>query len=359
MKGIYKKPLSDLQLLTSFKSFASPITTVDLIPYSRFNHPRFATAIPQTLALRTQNNSDNHTDHPLHQTSTSLTPMTTQTETTTHATLPLSTSSSPAPSGPTTSTLNFYLPPADGAAPFNYVETPPPGHPPHNFTFAPTPVAISDLRGHESDFTLDANAFAALQHIESHETEFSDGDHIKRVYYPEVERLILEHVPGAKRVLLFDHTIRRADPAATRAPVTRAHIDQTVASAAARVRHHLPAEADTLLQGRYRIINVWRPINGAVESFPLAFADSATVKDEDLVGIEHRYPDRVGETAGVRYGEGQRWWYWSGMGNDERLLLLCFDSEKGGRVPHSAFEDVRGVGRKARESIEVRALVFG
>lgn len=106
-------------------------------------------------------------------------------------------------------------------------------------------------------------------------------------------------------------------------------------------------------------MNVWRPINGTVESFPLAFADSATVKDEDLVGIEHRYPDHVGETAGVRYGEGQRWWYWSGMGNEERLLLLCFDSEKGGRVPHSAFEDVRGVGRKARESVEVRALVFG
>lgn len=289
--------------------------------------------------------------------------MTTETQTTIHPTLPLSTStsssSSPAPSGPTTSTLNFYVPPADGASPFNYVETPPPGHPPHNFTFAPTPIPISDLRGHESEFTLDANAFATLQNVESHETEFSDDDHIKRVYYPEVEKLILEHVPGAKRVLLFDHTIRRADPAATRAPVTRAHIDQTAASAAARVRHHLPAEADALLQGRYRIINVWRPINGTVESFPLAFADSATVRDEDLVGIEHRYPDRVGQTAGVRYGEGQRWWYWSGMGNEERLLLLCFDSEKGGRVPHSAFEDVRGVERKARESIEVRALVFG
>ena len=129
-----------------------------------------------------------------------------------------------------------------------------------------------------------------------------------------------------------------------------------------RVRHHLPpAEAEELLKNtRIRLINVWRPINGAVESSPLAFADSSTVKDEDLVGIQHRYPDRTGETAAVKAREGQKWCYWSGMGDEERLLLQCWDSEKGGRVPHTAFVDPRsGVGAKGRESIEVRALVFG
>ncbi|MCJ1244797.1 hypothetical protein MMC30_001997 [Trapelia coarctata] len=289
--------------------------------------------------------------------------MTTQTETQTQTqhTLPLTTSSSsaPAPSGPVTATLNFYSPPTDGSKPFNYVETPPPGEPKSNYSVISIDVPISDLRGHEADFTLDHNAFATLANIPSQETEWNDDAHIKSVYYPEVEKLVLDHVPGAKRVLLFDHTIRRADPGASRAPVTRAHIDQTPASAAARVRHHLPDEADTLLQGRYRIINIWRPINGVVESFPLAVADSATVRDEDLVGIEHRYPDRTGETAGVKYSERQKWWYWSGMGDEERLLLLCFDSQRAeGRVPHSAFEDLRKEGAKGRESIEVRALVF-
>ena len=78
------------------------------------------------------------------------------------------------------------------------------------------------------------------------------------------------------------------------------------------------------------------------------------------MGIEHRYPDRTGETAGVRYDEGQRWWYFSGMSEGEGLLLCCFDSERGGRVPHSAFVDPRTpVGARGRESIEVRALVFG
>jgi len=48
------------------------------------------------------------------------------------------------------------------------------------------------------------------------------------------------------------------------------------------------------------------------------------------------------------------------MKNNERLLLECFDSEKNGRVPHTAFVDPRSPkGARERESIEVRALVFG
>ena len=264
--------------------------------------------------------------------------------------------------GPVTSKLNFYQPPEDGSKPFNYVEAPPEGQPQRNFGDTDIPITIDDIRGKESSFTLDNNAFTALTNIPpSSEKSFSDDESVKQNYYPEVEKLLLENVPGAKRILLFDHTIRKANPNANRAPVTRVHIDQTASSAAARVSHHLPDEADTLLKGRYRIINVWRPINGAVESFPLAFANSATVPDEALVGIEHRYPDRTGETAAVKHTEGQHWCYWSGMGDDERLLLECFDSEnEKGRVPHTAFVDPRsGEGAKPRESIEVRALVFG
>ena len=271
------------------------------------------------------------------------------------------TTTSSIPRGPVTTTLNFYAPPADGSKPHNYVESPPAGHPQRNFGDTETPVTVNDVRGREDSFTLDTNAFAALKNVGlSSEIDFTDDSSIKSKYYPEVEKLLLDNVDGAKRVLLFDHTIRRANPTANRAPVTRVHIDQTTASAAARVYHHLPVEASELLKGRVRIINVWRPINGAVESFPLAFADSASVGDEALVPIEHRYPDRTGETAAVKPAEGQSWWYWSGVGDGERILLQCFDSEKGVRVPHTAFVDPRsGDGSKPRESIEVRALVFG
>ena len=223
---------------------------------------------------------------------------------------------------------------------------------------------IQDIRGHESAFGLANNSFAALSNVTSDENDFTDDEHIKSVYYPEVEKLILDNVPGSKRVLLFDHTIRRAQPKSHREPVQRTHIDQTPYSAKLRVYHHLSKEeADAVINDgvRYRIINVWRPLNGPVQSFPLAFADSATVKDEDLVAVEHRYSDRTGETAAVVSSEDMRWHYWSGMTNDERLLLQCFDSENTlARVPHTAFVDPRTPeGAVKRESIEVRALVFG
>jgi len=267
----------------------------------------------------------------------------------------------PIPRGDTTSTLTFYAPPVDGSAPWNYVEQPPAGHPQRNYGENNHDVTIHDIRGREASFDLNTHGFATLSHQPaSAETAFADDAHIQQTYYPEVERLLLTHVPGADRVFIFDHTIRRSDPAAKRAPVTRAHIDQTTKSATQRVHHHMGAEADALLQGRVRLINVWRPLNGPVVASPLAFADSTSVPDEDIVGVEHRYPDRTGETAGVKFTEHGRWFYWSGMGNEERILLQCFDSRDGARTPHSAFVDRRTQeGWPGRESIEVRALVFG
>lgn len=270
----------------------------------------------------------------------------------------------PIPRGPLTATLSFYQPPKDGSKPYNYVEKQPEGIPQRNFGEELHDIRIEDVRGKESKFTLDNNAFEVLSNIPSEEYEFKDDEKIRGVYYPEVEKLLLDNVPGVNRVLLFDYTIRRSHPGADRSPVVRVHIDQTPSSAEARVRYHLPDEADKLLQGRYRIINVWRPLNGPVMAHPLAVADSATVNDEDLVGVEHRYPDRTGETAGVRHNPEQKWYYWSGMKNEDRMLLKCFDSDETvgqwGRVPHTAFVHPKTPeGAIGRESIEVRALLFG
>jgi len=270
-------------------------------------------------------------------------------------------------SGPVEATLSFFEAPEDGSKPYNWAgehaDNPPNGIP-RNFGVDDHIVQINDIRGQEDSFTLDNNAFQALPNVSSQMTyeDWNNDETINKVYYPEVEKLVLDSVPGSHKIFLFDHTIRR--PNHSRAPVLRAHIDQTAKSTAARVRHHLPEEADELLKGRYRIINIWRPLNGPVQAHPLAVADSATVRDEDLVGVEHRYPDRVGETAAVAYHEKQKWYYWSGMKNDERLFLKCYDSDeavsKWGRVPHTAFADPRTpADAPGRESIEVRALVFG
>ena len=263
------------------------------------------------------------------------------------------------PRGSVTAELKFYAPPANGAKPFDYpgkIE-PPEGLPKRNFRDADIPVTITDVRGRESFFNIDDNGFCLLKSGLSAAVDFSSDESIKQTYYPELERLLLQNVPGAERILPFDYTVRPL--AGLRPPVLRVHIDQTPAAAAERVHHFLPDEAKSLFENRVRIINVWRPLNGPVQSSPLAFADSKTVVDESLVVVEHRFPDHVVETISVKHADEQ-WYYWSGMDNDERLLLECFDSDKGGRVPHSAFVDPRSpVGSRPRESIEVRVLVFG
>ncbi|KAF4457400.1 hypothetical protein FALBO_15207 [Fusarium albosuccineum] len=278
--------------------------------------------------------------------------------------------SSTVPRGDVTATLNYYNPPSDASTPFNYVDQPPKDQPQRNFSDSSHSTVIHNIRGHETEFRLDHDAFQVIQNVPpSKEAEFIDDDSIKANYYPEIEQLFLNHVPGSNRVFIFDHTIRRQKPDSPRAPVTRVHIDQTAAAVAQRVRRYFPEEADELLKHRYRLINVWRPLNKTpLEAFPLAVASSASVEDKDVIPVEHRYPDGYqGWTAAIQHNPDQKWYYLSGMTGSERLLLECFDSESlkpgskiKGRVPHTAFQDPRTRPEaEGRESIEIRALVFG
>ncbi|KAL4915415.1 hypothetical protein BDW62DRAFT_125216 [Aspergillus aurantiobrunneus] len=266
--------------------------------------------------------------------------------------------------GPVSVELCFLDPPSDGSIPHAVV--PSSGPPQENYSSVAHQVTLKDIRGHEQEYNLDKDAFAALQNVPSAMTYQSwDSDEtVKTAYYAEVEDVILKHVPGAHKVVIFDHTIRRYNPEADRQPVIFAHVDQTPRAAELRVREHVkdPEEAEKLLRGRCRIINVWRPLNGKVESMPLAFATAASVALSDLSTIERRYPHYTGETMGVKYNANQQWLYWSGIDDDERILIKCADTREdvARRVPHSAFRDPRsGADAKPRESIEVRALVFG
>lgn len=103
-------------------------------------------------------------------------------------------------------TLNYYVP-LDGSteAPYSYVE-PPADKPRTNVGGEPYPVTIRDARTAQEELTLDKNGFQFVK-WPSVESEFRDDERIKEKYYPEVEEL-LKKVAGAKRVFIFDHTIR-------------------------------------------------------------------------------------------------------------------------------------------------------
>lgn len=91
--------------------------------------------------------------------------------------------------------------------PYNYVYNPPDNKPRTNLLPEPHPALIHDIRGKEDTVSLDKNGFAFVK-SPSKETEFVDEERIKDIYYKEVEELLKKHVPGVKRVHIFDHTIR-------------------------------------------------------------------------------------------------------------------------------------------------------
>src|SRR5437773_886418 len=86
-------------------------------------------------------------------------------------------------------------------------------------------VEIADGR-RAGDLALDRNGFVLVEH-RTQVRDFFDLEELKRVYYPEFQKLITD-VSGAKRAVVFDHTLRSGDEAErearlVREPVLSAH----------------------------------------------------------------------------------------------------------------------------------------
>jgi hypothetical protein len=259
---------------------------------------------------------------------------------------------------PLTATLHYLK--RGPEKPVRYVFDPPAGVPQWNGIDDPRSIRIEDARGREGEFTLDRNGFQLVHSSSKVEDFYASPDEVARVYYPELETL-LRGTLGARKVKIFDHTVRNAARAGAREPSRRVHNDHTVTSAPRRVRDHLGDEAGELLKGRFGIVNVWRPIRGPVQDSPLALCDARSFTDADLIASDLVYPHVRGETSSVEYKPGHRWYYFSDMQPDEALLIRVHDSADDGRARlsfHTSFDNPLAPDAPPRESIEARALVF-
>jgi hypothetical protein len=231
----------------------------------------------------------------------------------------------------------------------------------------PHTIAIHDARPVAAQLSLDVEGLAVVEQ-RSAVQDFYDEDELRRVYYPEAERLVAA-ATGASRVLVFDHTIRRRvwggidrAPGTPRQPVTSVQNDYTVKSGPQRLRDLMGDEAEELLRDRFEIVNVWRPNRGPLRDAPLAGCDATSVAFTDFVASDLVYRDRTGETYRVRYNPAHRWFYVPEMRSNEAVLIKCYDSAEDGTArftAHSAFQDPTAPQDVLpRESIELRTLVF-
>ena len=226
-------------------------------------------------------------------------------------------------------------------------------------------VTIQNGRPLVDRLSLDREGFIFINH-KTRVKDFYDEEELRSVFYPEIEQLVKE-LTGATRVLIFDHTLRAADDQTreekkVREPVRRVHNDYTDWSGPQRVRDLLPDEAETILQHRFAVIQIWRPIRKPVQTAPLAIADARSLATDNLIPTERRYPDRVGEIYHITFNPDHRWYYFPNMERNEALVFKTYDSEKDGRArwtAHAAFDDPGSPpDAPARESIEVRTLAF-
>jgi hypothetical protein len=254
----------------------------------------------------------------------------------------------------------------DGTKPRILVGKPGAGESGRLAAYAEFEIDVHDARAVADRLSLDREGLALLPHRTT-VSDFYDEAQVTGIYYPEMVTL-LQAATGAEEVVVFDHT-RRADgrvgtEKGVRPPVRNVHNDYTEKSGPQRVRDLLPAdEAEKWLSGRrFAFINVWRPINGTVETAPLAVADATSVPYEDFIAADLVYGDRTGEIFDVVHRPEHRWYYVSAQRQDEVMLLKCYDSRRGGTArftAHTAFDDPTSPpGARPRESIEIRTMVL-
>ena len=226
-------------------------------------------------------------------------------------------------------------------------------------------MPIYNGRAIVDQLSLEREGFILVQH-ETKIKNFYDDDEVRSVYYKETEELV-KQTSGAKRVLVFDHTLRSADSATREAlqvsgPVRNVHNDYTEWSGPQRVRDLLPDEADDLLIRRFAVVQVWRPINKPVQREPLAIADARSIGMNELIASARIYPDRRGEVYHSTFNPQHRWYYFPNMQRNEAIVFKCYDSLKDGRArwtAHCAFDDPTSPpDAPPRESIEMRTLAF-
>jgi hypothetical protein len=228
-------------------------------------------------------------------------------------------------------------------------------------------VDIHDAWSLRGSLSADREGFE-LQDFTDRFEQFDDDSAIHEVFYPQVVEFVKRHT-GAKRVEVFDHTIRKRlssdlkqQTEVQRPAVMLVHSDYTPASGPQRVRDIVPNEAEELLKRRVAFFNVWKPLYRRVEELPLAMCDTRTEQSGDLLRMALKYRDRTGEIYVMRYSPKHVWYYFPHMDAQHALILKTYDSETDGRarfMGHTAFEHPETpVGALKRESIEVRTMAF-
>ncbi|MEH2045149.1 CmcJ/NvfI family oxidoreductase [Nostoc sp.] len=195
--------------------------------------------------------------------------------------------------------LTYLIPMAER---FVYYACEQPGVPCSNGKFETHRLPVHNARAISQKVSLDREGFGFAAH-QSKVSNFYDGGEIWNVYYPEAKQL-LKDVTGATQIFIFDRTLRNVQfrhlgENEIGEPVKWVHNDFTAKSGYTLARKVLTEQGidntDELLQSRFALINIWRPI-ALVQESPLAVCDAVSLAPTDLVAGDLFYHNYGCET---------------------------------------------------------------
>jgi hypothetical protein len=229
----------------------------------------------------------------------------------------------------------------------------------------------------------------SLAYCESRCKNFYDAAEVERVFYPEIEKLLLEFFPGATDALVYNHDVfdkdykgDRTEDQDNKNPGVNAnyayivHNDLNDNSGRLRCRELLTKnlrnfgreqryteeEADAKMSRRFMSINLAKPME-TVRQNPFVLCAWPSFADQPYITNYRIYDDRVGETTRFTYRPNHEWYWFPQQKPTEVSMLKCYDSVTDGSVSRWSFhtaciDPTAPDDAPCRKNVVVRAFVF-
>ena len=229
----------------------------------------------------------------------------------------------------------------------------------------------------------------ALAHCESKCENFYDAHEVERVFYPEMEELLLQFFPGATDALVYNHDVfdkhyegDRTEDQDNKIPGVNAtyanlvHNDLNDNSGRVRCRelltknlrnfgrpqHYTEAEADAKMARRFLSVNLAKPME-TVRQNPFVLCAWPSFADQPYITNYRIYDDRVGETTRFTYRSEHEWYWLPEQKPTEVSMLKCYDSVTDGSVSRWSFhtaciDPTAPDDAPCRKNVVVRSFVF-
>ena len=229
----------------------------------------------------------------------------------------------------------------------------------------------------------------SLARCESACGNFYNSEEVRHIFYPEMEKLLLEFFPDATDALVYNHDVfdkdyegDRTEDQDAKNPVVNAHyanlVHNDLNDNSGRVRcrellvrnlrnfgreqNYTEAEAEEKMSRRFMSINLAKPME-TVEQNPFVLCAWPSFADQPYINNYRVYDDRVGETTRFTYRPSHEWYWVPQQRPDEVSMLKCYDSVTDGSVSrwsfHSACVDPTAPqGARCRKNVVVRSFVF-